>query len=310
MSDNDTKTFRDIFFDAEFRVGQGIASAFDLDQAAFDAAETIGEVAASETAMDAVAASETAREAVRASSVAFEAVGSSNLAIGKFVAGEAGLDPAEFADMDAVVASETAMDAVAVSETAMGAVAASETAMDAVAASETAMDVVAASPLAVREFLASGFIVEAVWSKTSASEKLLDRWGEEPLPVVKDTVDFDALERPLDGGRSLGVFNNDLDEERNTVREIGINLSGIKEMRVRVNRDNGNPNGLDVGVSIDDERVFGVGNDEPDFDEFDIDVASFDGVHDVGIGYAMSAATINERSQGEDLIGDVKLVKA
>jgi len=65
-----------------------------------------------------VAASATAMDAIRNSSTAFNIVAGSNIAIGKFVAGEAGLNPADYADMNAVAASATAMDAVAASATA------------------------------------------------------------------------------------------------------------------------------------------------------------------------------------------------
>ena len=113
--------------------------AVSVSQIAMDA------VSVSQTAMDAVSASAVARDAVRNSDLAFDTVAGLNMAVGKFAAGEAGLDPTEFADMDAVAASSTAMDAVSASETAMDAVSASEIAMDAVSASETAMDAVGGS---------------------------------------------------------------------------------------------------------------------------------------------------------------------
>ena len=47
------------------------------------------------------------------------------MAVGKFAVGAAGLDPAPYADIEAVAASSTAMQAVAASSTAMQAVAAS-----------------------------------------------------------------------------------------------------------------------------------------------------------------------------------------
>ena len=90
---------------------------------------TMSAIASSETAMSAIASSETVMSVIRAS----------NIAIGKYAVGAAGLNPVDYKDMTAVVASETAMTAVAASETAMTAVAASETAMTAVVASETAM---------------------------------------------------------------------------------------------------------------------------------------------------------------------------
>ena len=123
------------------------------------------EVAASQTAMDAVSASETARDAVRNTDSAFDAVAGVNMAIGKFVAGSAGLDPTEYADMDAVVESTTAMDAVA----------ASSTAMDVVVASEVAMDAVVTSPLAISAFLASQHVMDVVYSSEENTNRLLSR---------------------------------------------------------------------------------------------------------------------------------------
>jgi hypothetical protein len=70
------------------------------------------------------------------------------MAIGKFVAGEAGLNPADYADMNAVAASSTAMNAVAASSTAMDAVAASATAMNIALKSSTARNAMAASATA------------------------------------------------------------------------------------------------------------------------------------------------------------------
>jgi hypothetical protein len=86
------------------------------------------------------------------------------MAIGKFVAGEAGLNPADYADMNAVAASATAMNAVAASATAMNAVAASATAMNAVAASATAVNAVAASATALVAICKSATAAVAVKS--------------------------------------------------------------------------------------------------------------------------------------------------
>ena len=127
-------------------------------------------VAASATAMNAVAASATARTAVRGSTVAMTAVGAVNMAIGKFAAGEAGLDPTAWADMTAVAASSTAMNAVLASATAMTAVAASSTAMNAVAASATAMSAVAASLTARSAVRQSAIAINAI----SAAQSALD----------------------------------------------------------------------------------------------------------------------------------------
>ena len=137
-------------------------------------------VAASETAMTAVIANSTALNAVVTSHVAMNAVASSYVAVaalyesavaveavkanetawatltgatsavmGKAAAKMVGLNPADYADMDAIAASSTAMAAVASSQTAMTAVASSQTAMAAVAASYVAVAAVYGSAVAV-----------------------------------------------------------------------------------------------------------------------------------------------------------------
>ena len=62
------------------------------------------------------------------------------MATAKYAVGAAGLKPADYANMAAVAASQTAMTAVASSQTAMAAIAASSTALSAIAASTTALD--------------------------------------------------------------------------------------------------------------------------------------------------------------------------
>ena len=123
-------------------------------------------VAASQTAMAAIVASPTAMAAIWRSNSAVAAVqknttawktftGATSAVMGKTVAILANLNPADYADMTAVAASQTAMAAVAASQTAMTAVAASQTAMTAVAASQTAMTAVAASTTARAAIYAS-----------------------------------------------------------------------------------------------------------------------------------------------------------
>ena len=118
-------------------------------------------VAASQTAMTAVATSQTAMTAIVASPTAMAAIWKSNAAVtavknnatawktftgatsavmGKTVAILADLNPADYADMTAVAASQTAMAAVAASKVATGAIAASATALAKIAGSTTALD--------------------------------------------------------------------------------------------------------------------------------------------------------------------------
>ena len=115
-------------------------------------------VVTSHVAMNAVASSYVAVAAVYESAVAVEAVkanetawatltGATSAVMGKAAAKLAGLNPADYADMDAIAASQTAMAAIAASSTAMAAVAASATAISALAASSAAKSALQASPL-------------------------------------------------------------------------------------------------------------------------------------------------------------------
>ena len=79
----------------------------------------------------------------------WRAAGGSKLAVGKSIATLAGLSCADYADIDAVAASQVAMTAVAASQVAMAAVAASNTATKAIAASQTALNAIAGSTTAL-----------------------------------------------------------------------------------------------------------------------------------------------------------------
>lgn len=119
-------------------------------------------VVTSQLAMNAVASSYVAVAAVYESAVAVEAVkanetawatltGASSAVMGKAAAKLAGLNPADYADMDAIASSQTAMAAVASSQTAMAAVASSKTAATAIEASSTAVSALISSPLKVTD---------------------------------------------------------------------------------------------------------------------------------------------------------------
>ena len=82
-------------------------------------------ISASAVAMSAISASAVAMDAIKNNPTAYASVLGNHMAVGKFAVGAAGLDPAPYADIEAVAASSTAMQAVAASSTAMQAVAAS-----------------------------------------------------------------------------------------------------------------------------------------------------------------------------------------
>ena len=97
----------------------------------------------------------------------WRAAGGSKLAVGKSVATLAGLSCADYADIDAVAASQVAMTAVAASQVAMTAVAASQVAMAAVAASNTATKAIAASQTALNAIAGSTTALDALYAKKS-----------------------------------------------------------------------------------------------------------------------------------------------
>ena len=85
--------------------------------------------------MTAIVASQTARAAIEKSQVAKDAIAASDMATAKYAVGAAGLKPADYANMAAVAASQTAMAAVASSSTARTAITNSVTAKNALASS-------------------------------------------------------------------------------------------------------------------------------------------------------------------------------
>ena len=123
-------------------------------------------VVTSQVAMNAVASSYVAVAAVYESAVAVEAVkanetalatltGATSAVMGKAAAKLAGLNPADYADMDAIASSSTAMAAIIGNSTALNAVVSSSTAMAAVASSQTAMAAIEKSQVAKDAIAAS-----------------------------------------------------------------------------------------------------------------------------------------------------------
>jgi len=77
--------------------------------------------------------------AIQKSQTALNAIAASSMATAKYAAGAAGLNPADYADMTAIAASQVAMTAIIGNSTALNAVVTSSVAMTAVAASQGAM---------------------------------------------------------------------------------------------------------------------------------------------------------------------------
>ena len=128
-------------------------------------------VVTSHVAMNAVASSYVAVAAVYESAVAVEAVkanetawatltGATSAVMGKAAAKLAGLNPADYADMDAIASSSTAMAAIIGNSTALNAVVSSSTAMAAVINSEAARTALVSSSDARKALKASSLAVE------------------------------------------------------------------------------------------------------------------------------------------------------
>ena len=157
---------------SKLAVGKSIATLAGLSCADY---ADIDAVAASQVAMTAVASSQVAMAAIQKSQTALNAIAASSMATAKYAAGAAGLNPADYADMTAIAASQVAMTAVASSQVAMTAVAASQVAMAAVASSQVAMTAVAASQVAMAAVAASATARAAVCASDVAYNYLLSK---------------------------------------------------------------------------------------------------------------------------------------
>ena len=90
------------------------------------------------TALNAVVTSSVAMTAIQKSQTALNAIAASSMATAKYAAGAAGLNPADYADMTAIAASQVAMTAIVKSPVAMAAMWRSDTAIKALQANATA----------------------------------------------------------------------------------------------------------------------------------------------------------------------------
>ena len=122
---------------SKLAVGKSIATLAGLSCSAYD---DMSAVAASSTAMAAVVASQTAMAAIQKSQTALNAIAASSMATAKYAAGAAGLNPADYADMNAIASSSTAMTAVINSEAARTALVSSSVARKALKASSLAVE--------------------------------------------------------------------------------------------------------------------------------------------------------------------------
>ena len=111
----------------------------------------------------------------------WRAAGGSKLAVGKSIATLAGLSCADYADIDAVAASQVAMTAVAASQVAMAAIVKSPVAMAAMWRSDTAIKALQANATAWKTFTGA---TSAVMGKTVAILANLDPSGYADMTAI------------------------------------------------------------------------------------------------------------------------------
>ena len=161
-------------------VGKGMATLAGLSCVSY---ADIDAVVASSTAMTAIVASPTAMATIWKSNSAVTAVknnatawktftGATSAVMGKTVAILADLNPADYADMTAVAASQTAMTAVIGNATALNAVVSSSTAMAAVIGNATALNAVVSSSTAMAAVAASKVATGAIAASATALAKI------------------------------------------------------------------------------------------------------------------------------------------
>ena len=174
----------------------GLSCSAYADMSAVAASSTaMAAVASSQTAMTAIASSQTARAAIEKSQVAKDAIAASDMATAKYAVGAAGLKPADYANMAAVAASQTAMTAIASSQTAMAAVASSQTAMTAVCSSALAFNAALKNSTARTQLAGSSYL-------QSNYDKLLSTVGNSTYFSQKfDNIDSGA-KRAISGGNT------------------------------------------------------------------------------------------------------------
>ncbi len=189
---------------SKLAVGKSIATLAGLSCADY---ADIDAVAASQVAMTAVAASQVAMTAIQKSQTALSSIAASSMATAKYAAGAAGLNPADYADMTAIAASQVAMAAVAASQVAMAAVIGNATALNAVVTSSVAMTAVAASQVAMAAVAASQVAMAAVAASQVAMAAIAGS-GKARVAITNSSVALAALaSSPLKKSVSTSAYN-------------------------------------------------------------------------------------------------------
>ena len=284
------------------------------------------EVATSAAVMDRVSVSDTALDAIWQSQTAWDIVKAKSMAVGKFAAGRAGLNGADYADVDAVASSQTAMDAVSTSSTAMDAVSTSSTAMDAVSTSQTAMDAVSTSQTAMDAVAASidarsavfesDYALGSLWASTPGAKTILQNSGNKSLPFHTSTPGGDA-NITVDDGSSSGLpgstahqlyFDiNGADDGNYVSITYSLDLSGSDTLELKEKAEgNRGPERMKLGVKIDGTQVFQIAGYHG-YTTRSLDISTYNGTHDVEF-YHDNTGYNNTGTNAQFYIADIDLI--
>ena len=141
--------------------------------------QALATVVASAVAMSAISASAVARDAIKNNPTAYASVLGNHMAVGKFAVGAAGLDPAPFADIEAVAASSTAMQAVAASTAARTVLWQSDAFLACLQANNASIQAIISANLATtKDTAASAFQFEAQGTKLILLRRYYDGASE------------------------------------------------------------------------------------------------------------------------------------
>ena len=141
--------------------------------------QALATVVASAVAMSAISASAVARDAIKNNPTAYASVLGNHMAVGKFAVGAAGLDPAPYADIEAVAASSTAMQAVAASTAARTVLWQSDAFLACLQANNASIQAIISANLATtKDTAASAFQFEAQGTKLILLRRYYDGASE------------------------------------------------------------------------------------------------------------------------------------
>ena len=193
-------------------VGKGVATLAGLSCVSY---ADIDAVVASSTAMTAIVASPTAMAAIWKSNSAVTAVknnatawktftGATSAVMGKTVAILADLNPADYADMTAVAASQTAMAAIQKSQTAKDAIAASSMATAKYAAGAAGLNPADYADMTV--LAASSTAMTAVATAWETTESIITS-SSVALNALKNSGKCETIKKDVSGAKSVSFYS-------------------------------------------------------------------------------------------------------